>query len=144
LNPDRPVLLLSSGALGVGPAAEAVLVLRHLRTPAQIVVICGKNEELLAETKRQVVDVPSHLDFRVLGYTDTIDEWMTVADLYIGKPGGVTTAEALCEGLPMMILSPIPGVRRRLQGSPAPARCGPRSGAQGGNVSLPASSETSQ
>jgi processive 1,2-diacylglycerol beta-glucosyltransferase len=113
LSPERPVLLLSAGALGVGPAAEAVRVLRHLRTPAQVVVICGKNEELLAETNRQVADAPGHLEFRVLGFTDTMDEWMTVADLYIGKPGGLTTAEALCKGLPMVILSPIPGQEER-------------------------------
>jgi processive 1,2-diacylglycerol beta-glucosyltransferase len=113
LSPERPVLLLSAGALGVGPAAEAVRVLRHLRTPAQVVVICGKNEELLAETNRQVADAQGHLEFRVLGFTDTMDEWMTVADLYIGKPGGLTTAEALCKGLPMVILSPIPGQEER-------------------------------
>jgi len=113
LNPGKPVLLLSAGAYGVGPAAETVQVLKHLQTPAQIVVICGKNEELRAETVKQVADAPAHLDFHVQGFTDIMDEWMTVADLFIGKPGGLTTAETFCKGLPMVIFSPIPGQEER-------------------------------
>jgi processive 1,2-diacylglycerol beta-glucosyltransferase len=36
-------------------------------------------------------------------------EMMTVADLIISKPGGLTTAEAMALGKPMFILNPIPG-----------------------------------
>jgi len=113
LDPAKPMVLLSAGAFGVGPAAEAVQVLKHLKTPAQVVVICGRNDELLAEARRQAVEVPAHLQFHLLGFTDIMDEWMTVADVLIGKPGGLTTAEALCKGLPMVILSPIPGQEER-------------------------------
>jgi processive 1,2-diacylglycerol beta-glucosyltransferase len=38
-----------------------------------------------------------------------MDEWMTVADLLIGKPGGLTLTESLAKGLPMVIWDPIPG-----------------------------------
>jgi processive 1,2-diacylglycerol beta-glucosyltransferase len=38
---------------------------------------------------------------------------MKAADLLIGKPGGLTTAEALVCGLPMVVLSPIPGQEER-------------------------------
>ena len=34
---------------------------------------------------------------------------MTVADILVTKPGGVTTAEALSKGLPMLIINPLPG-----------------------------------
>ena len=50
-----------------------------------------------------------NLTFRVLGYTMEMHEWMSVADLFIGKPGGLTTAEALAKRLPMVIVQPIPG-----------------------------------
>ena len=36
-----------------------------------------------------------------------------MADLFLGKPGGLTTAEALASGLPMVIFSPIPGQEER-------------------------------
>lgn len=46
LDPTKPVLLLSAGALGVSPTdfiLEQLLLLSHR---AQILVVCGRNEEL--------------------------------------------------------------------------------------------------
>ena len=40
-------------------------------------------------------------------------ELMKISDLLIGKPGGLTTAEALACGLPMAIIQPIPGQEER-------------------------------
>jgi processive 1,2-diacylglycerol beta-glucosyltransferase len=53
------------------------------------------------------------LSFRILGYTDEMHRWMQMSDLFIGKPGGLTTAECLASGLPMAIVSPIPGQEDR-------------------------------
>jgi processive 1,2-diacylglycerol beta-glucosyltransferase len=53
------------------------------------------------------------LNFRILGYTDEMHRWMQMSDLFIGKPGGLTTAESLASGLPMMIVAPIPGQEDR-------------------------------
>jgi processive 1,2-diacylglycerol beta-glucosyltransferase len=53
------------------------------------------------------------LDLHVFGWTDTIPELMAVADLLITKPGGLTTAEALSAGLPMILTHPIPGPEER-------------------------------
>ena len=49
----------------------------------------------------------------MLGYTDRMHELMKMSDLFIGKPGGLTTAEALASSLPMMIVDPIPGQEER-------------------------------
>ena len=38
---------------------------------------------------------------------------MQMSDLFIGKPGGLTTAECLACGLPMVIVAPIPGQEER-------------------------------
>jgi processive 1,2-diacylglycerol beta-glucosyltransferase len=38
---------------------------------------------------------------------------MKASDLFIGKPGGLTTAESLSCGLPMAIITPIPGQEER-------------------------------
>ena len=114
LREDLPILLLSAGALGVGPARAAVEYLRYLETPCQIVVICGKNGELQEQVRDlSAKNYPPHLSVHVLGYTTEMDEFMTMADLYIGKPGGLTTAELLTKGVPMAILSPIPGQEER-------------------------------
>ena len=34
---------------------------------------------------------------------------MKIADIFIGKPGGMTISEAIACGLPMCVVSPIPG-----------------------------------
>ena len=51
--------------------------------------------------------------FRILGYTTRMHELMRISDLFVGKPGGLTTSEATACGLPMPIVSPIPGQEER-------------------------------
>ena len=34
---------------------------------------------------------------------------MTVADILVSKPGGLTVSEALAKNLPMLIINPTPG-----------------------------------
>src|SRR5439155_8326427 len=48
LHPERTTLLLSAGALGVGPTELIVERLKHLRHESQTIVICGKSEEVKA------------------------------------------------------------------------------------------------
>ena len=38
---------------------------------------------------------------------------MTAADLFVGKPGGLTTSEVLAKGVPMVVINPIPGQEER-------------------------------
>jgi len=42
-----------------------------------------------------------------------MDEYMTAADFMLGKPGGLTTSEALAKGLVLVIVNPIPGQEER-------------------------------
>ncbi len=111
LDPERPVLLLSAGALGTGPTEFMVERLASLRNEAQTIVVCGRNEALRERVQRRVGgDNPR---FRVLGYSNSMHSLMGAADLFIGKPGGLTAAEALARGLPLCIVNPIPGQEER-------------------------------
>ncbi|HET6410137.1 MAG TPA: glycosyltransferase, partial [Chthoniobacteraceae bacterium] len=111
LSAGNPTLLLSAGALGVGPTEMVVRRLLELRHDTQTIVICGKSEELQDQIRDLVgADNPR---FHILGYTDRMHELMQISDLFIGKPGGLTTSEALACGLPMCIVSPIPGQEER-------------------------------
>ena len=51
--------------------------------------------------------------FKLIGYTTAMDELMSAADLIVGKPGGLTTSEALAKGLIFVIVKPIPGQEER-------------------------------
>jgi processive 1,2-diacylglycerol beta-glucosyltransferase len=111
LAPDKPVLIYSAGAAGGGPAKAIVEQLLQLRQPAQIVTICGRNAELRSEIEALVA--PQAERFRVLGYTDDMPDLLRIATLFIGKPGGLSTAECMAAGLPMVIGSAIPGQEDR-------------------------------
>jgi processive 1,2-diacylglycerol beta-glucosyltransferase len=116
LDSTLPLLLISGGALGISPAAGVLEALTRLRHPIQAIVVCGKNSEMQVQLEAQSHEIEKahpHLKFRVLGYTNEMHHWMQMADLYIGKPGGLTTAEAMATGLPMVIVAPIPGQEDR-------------------------------
>ncbi len=84
--------------------------LKHLRHDAQTIVICGKSEEVKQRVTAAAGGDPR---FLVLGCSDRMHELMRMSDLFIGKPGGLTTSEALACGLPMAVFSPIPGQEER-------------------------------
>ncbi|PAW76898.1 MAG: galactosyldiacylglycerol synthase [Verrucomicrobia bacterium Tous-C9LFEB] len=114
LDPNIPLFLVSAGAMGVSPAEGVIEGLFRLQRPAQVVIVCGKNEELKARLAERVERAASpHVRVKLLGFTTEMHKWMAAADLFIGKPGGLTTAEALAMELPMVIVSPIPGQEER-------------------------------
>jgi processive 1,2-diacylglycerol beta-glucosyltransferase len=111
LKPERPTLLIAGGALGMSPASAVVRQILQLDRDFQAIIVCGRNEEMLAEISALVKGRPD--DFRVFGYTSEISDFMAAATILLSKPGGMTTAEALARGLPMVILDPIGGQEER-------------------------------
>jgi processive 1,2-diacylglycerol beta-glucosyltransferase len=105
LRDDLPVMLVLSGGFGMGPVAKIVSELDKVDQEFQIVVVTGKNAELRAELAMENRKHPTH----VLGYATNMHELMSVADMILSKPGGLTTSEALALGRPLFILNPIPG-----------------------------------
>lgn len=112
---DRFTILVSAGGFGVGPVGHLVQALTRLSHPTQVVVVCGRNEALRAELGEKAKKLPRHssVSFKFLGFTSDMDEIMAASDLYVGKPGGLTTSEALAKGLPMVVINPIPGQEER-------------------------------
>ncbi len=105
LDPDKPCVLVMGGTQGLGPIKDMVRSLDRAALDIQLVIICGTNKRLYRHFKRgrfrkKVV---------VLPYASNIEELMQISDLIITKPGGITTAEALAKGLPMLIVHPLPG-----------------------------------
>ena len=114
LHTDRPVVVVSAGALGVNPAEQVVKSLRQVAQKIQVAVICGKNPEAKERVELEVARGPATgVEFLVKGYVEDMPEWMAAADLLISKPGGMTSAEAMASNLPMAIYDPIPGQEER-------------------------------
>lgn len=107
LDPEQPVILLVCGGCGAGLTQQWLESLARLRSAAQIVAITGRNTWLHARLQRFARGLPRRV--RVIGFTDAMHAWMQAADLMVSKPGGLTVAEALVCGLPLVIVNPIPG-----------------------------------
>ncbi|NOT83327.1 MAG: glycosyltransferase [Methylococcaceae bacterium] len=110
LDPEKPLLLLSAGAFGMGPTEFMVERLLDLKTDVQTIVICGHNNELKNNLSDTLLASPK---FKILGYTEEMHKLMKISDIFIGKPGGITASEAVACGLPMCIVAPIPGQEER-------------------------------
>lgn len=115
LEKDKLTILVSAGGFGVGNIEHLLMALSELKTPAQILAICGRNEELKSklETLAREKLNSETVKFKPIGYTTQMDELMSAADLIVGKPGGLTTSEALAKGLIFVVVNPIPGQEER-------------------------------
>lgn len=112
LAPEVPTLILSLGGFGVGDVETILGPLRKIDSNIQILAMCGRNDELKAklDASRKKTDKAQVI---AVGYTQAMDEYMSASDLIIGKPGGLTTCEALAKGLVFVIVNPIPGQEER-------------------------------
>lgn len=106
---DLPTVLVMGGSLGLGGIKEMVERFDVNATASQLLVVTGRNEMLYNELKHR----RWHNRLAVYGFIDFVHELMAAADLVLTKPGGVTSAEALSQGKPIVITSPIPGQEDR-------------------------------
>lgn len=108
LAPDRDVLLLMASGLEAGTFRDLLVWLKALKWPLTAFIICGRSSELVAIAERELLGYSGLITFLVLGFVEDIPRYMAAADLLIGKPGGLTTSEALASGLPLGVVSPYP------------------------------------
>jgi processive 1,2-diacylglycerol beta-glucosyltransferase len=116
LRPEATTILLSAGGFGVGPMENILKsLINELRSPAQIVALCGRNQKLRHRVEQLAASIPpgSQLSIKAVGYTNAMDEYMSASDILLGKPGGLTTSEALAKELIFVIVNPIPGQEER-------------------------------
>lgn len=105
LDPEETYLLVSGGSMGAGVLKRAVRELyRQFRGQARLIVICGTNRRLYRALERKYGP-----DMTLLRSTDQMALYLAACDLYLTKPGGLSTTEAAVVGLPLVALHPIPG-----------------------------------
>lgn len=100
---DAPVVLLMGGGSGVlGDANDWESFIPE--SDLQYIVVCGQNRRL----QRRFTALEGDR-VHVFGFTSEIDKLMTMADVIVTKPGGLTVTESMAMGLPMILFRPIPG-----------------------------------
>jgi processive 1,2-diacylglycerol beta-glucosyltransferase len=110
LDPALPIVLLSAGAFGVMTGSDMAHMVSGISAPCHLVIVCGNNAKLKKQIDTYIAAHPlKTMSCHTLGYTSEMHEWMVMAALFVGKPGGLSTSECLALGLPMVIWNPIPG-----------------------------------
>lgn len=107
LHPTLPTILITGGGLGMGHLESQVRILGKSVADCQLLVITGTNDLLKEKLLALIPELPCKIN--VYGFINNVHELMAAADLFIGKPGGLSCAEAMAMGLPMFIIDALPG-----------------------------------
>jgi processive 1,2-diacylglycerol beta-glucosyltransferase len=111
LDAQRPTLLLMGGGAGLGSLDQVAQRLLALGSDFQLIVLAGHNGTALAALRKLALRYPGRLWPQ--GHTNQVERLMGCVDVVITKSGGLTTAECLALGLPMIINAPLPGQEER-------------------------------
>lgn len=106
LNPALPAVLITGGTKGLGAIKKLFAEAEKWSSKIQIMVLCGTNKKLFLELRKKT---RGKKNFLIAGFTDSPAKYHMAADLIMGKPGGVTIAEALALRKPLAVFSPLPG-----------------------------------
>lgn len=107
LEQDKRYILISGGSIGAGKVERAVKLLQAIASEndcLRLIAICGSNLSLYQQLSK--TPTPSLL---LIDHTDQMAAYLRACDLYLTKPGGLSTTEAAVSGVPLGLLPPIPG-----------------------------------
>ncbi len=104
LDPDRLVVLLSSGAYAFGDVARTVRALLDGGDTVQVVAACGRNTEIARAL--EALGLPRS-SLVVLGWREDMSPLVRAADVVLTNAGGATALEALATGTPVVTSRPI-------------------------------------
>jgi len=112
LSPDKKtILFFAGGEFGFGKDKTFNMLKSIIDNfpNLQIIAIAGRNEKMKERFDELVQETNSSNTVKILSYTNQVPELMSVSDLVITKPGGLTTTESLASGLPLILIDPLPG-----------------------------------
>lgn len=106
LATDGPVVLVLGGGLGLNVDTIAVELMRS-QLNAQLLIVPGQNRSAQANLAALQSQYPAQV--RVCGWTERMDLHMRAADVIVGKPGGISVAEAMACGRPLFATKSLGG-----------------------------------
>jgi len=100
LRPDLPTGLVLFGGHGSDVMLEIAERLDASALDLQMIYICGKNEKLANALRARKSRAPCFVE----GFTTRVNEYMQLADFFIGKPGPGSISEAIQQRLPVIVV----------------------------------------
>ncbi len=99
LREDLPTAIVLFGGHGSKVMFDITEKLDAAGLPLQLILICGRNEELVTKLRARHWKMPAC----IVGFTKEVHRLMRAADFLIGKPGPGSIAEAMVRKLPVLI-----------------------------------------
>lgn len=105
LRNSNRYLLVSGGSIGAGKLKKVIEMLyEQCGSGIKMIVICGNNRKLYKKLSKKYGN-----RIRILQNTEQMAMYLRAVDMYLTKPGGLSSTEAAVIGKPLVHLPPIPG-----------------------------------
>jgi len=108
IKPDSPTILIMSGGFGLKNQKFLIKEILQNFPDFNLLVIAGKNNKKLVK-KYLSLKKENTKNYQVFEFIEKIDDLISVADIIITKPGGITLTECLLLNKKIILTEPIPG-----------------------------------
>ena len=107
----QTVLFFGGGEFGLGKTKTVEIFECFVKNfnNLQVIAIAGKNEKMKSAFEQIVKENNKSEYVKILEYTNKVPELMSISNIVVTKPGGLTTSESLACNLPIIVINPIPG-----------------------------------
>ena len=104
-------ILFTFGAKGLRSSAHLRRFTKAIKETSSLraVIVCGYNVRMLHHARQLTHEYDIQNRCKVVGFVENMDELLQSADIFVGKPGGITTGELLASGKRAVILDLLPG-----------------------------------
>lgn len=111
LDPNYKYIMVSTGSIGNNCLHKIIKkILKIIKNKQiKIIVVCGNNKKIYDKLNNKYQN-NNHLIFL---FNCDICDYMKISNMYIGKPGGLSSSEILALGKTLYLYKAIPGVESR-------------------------------
>ncbi len=105
ISPENKHIVMMCGSMGCGPLAKlATTVAKKMQDNCELTVICGTNTALKRTLDKKTAKFKN---VHILGFVNNMPTVLDSADLYLTKPGGISTTEAVAKLTPMLFVNTV-------------------------------------
>ncbi len=109
LDIDKKYLLLSGGSMGAGIIEQSIVEIKKFldkNLDYRLIVACGSNAKLMKKLQAKYGDC---VLIKLISSTDKFAYYLKACEVFISKPGGLSSTEAAVTNTPLIHIAPIPG-----------------------------------
>ncbi len=104
IESDKKHIVVMCGSMGCGPLAQLSVNFAASMTDCEFSIICGTNKKLKKSLDKKA---KAFKNLHIHGFINDMPLVLDSADLYLTKPGGLSTSEAVAKEIPMLFVNTV-------------------------------------